>query len=315
VNRIAFCDQTQRRKKKRPKAFDRFMYTTSDFPVPRPYVVFKLLDANEDPAPYAHPKLIHIAGMVRHLAIELMKNDPPPWVENPADWVNRAVRGKRDDASSDDHKQFSYVPLPSIGHEHADAMIRNIMVVAPLGMDRELNYLAERLNGEALKPEGDAADCETDSKPQISQRVELQKFKPPSGKFIAERYLGMSKVWQTVTPVILDGHSKKSKTDKPDAVARETEKLICKALQRAGIETPCEFTWQSIPFLKNCLSAHKYDRDGRHTGYHRPSHLKDLTAVHVELRFNDRVPGPIAIGAGRHCGLGVFAALNREFHG
>ena len=30
--------------------------------------------------------------------------------------------------------------------------------------------------------------------------------------------------------VILDGHNKKSKTDKPEAIARETEKLICKAL-------------------------------------------------------------------------------------
>jgi CRISPR-associated protein Csb2 len=66
--------------------------------------------------------------------------------------------------------------------------------------------------------------------------------------------------------------------------------------------------WQSIPFLKNCLSAHKYDRDGRHTGYHRPAHLKDLTAVHVRLTFEHPVPGPLTIGAGRHCGFGLFAS-------
>lgn len=285
-------------------------YRRDTDPLPRPHAVFKLVDDNEDAYRYPHAKLIHIAGMMRHLAITVMKKAMPPWIENSDDWVSRVVRGKRDAASNDEHRQLSYVPLPSIGHAHADAMIRNVMVIAPLGMDRELAYLAERLSGEALKPEGDVGACENDKKPMIPQRIELRKFTPPKGKFIDTCYLGTSKIWQTVTPVILDGHNKKSKTDKPEAIARETEKLICKALLRAGIETPCGFTWQSVPFLKNCLSAHKYDRDGRHTGYHRPAHLKDLTAVHVRLTFTNPVPGPITLGAGRHCGFGLFAAID-----
>ncbi|HEX4796457.1 MAG TPA: type I-U CRISPR-associated protein Csb2 [Humisphaera sp.] len=283
-------------------------YRRDTDPAPRPHAVFKLIDANEDAYRYPHAKLIHVAGMVRHLAIERMTNAAPAWITDTGEWVNRVVRGKRD-ASSAEHQQFSYVPLPSIGHEHADAMIRNVMIVAPLGMERELNYLAERLNGEVLRPEGDAAECDADSKPQISQRIELQKFNPPSGKFISKCYLGLSRFWHTVTPVILDGHNRKSKNDKPEEIARATEKLICKALQRWGIETPCEFTWQSVPFLKNTLSAHKYDRDGRHTGYHRPAHLKDLTAVHVRLSFSHPVPGPLTLGAGRHCGFGLMAAV------
>ncbi len=106
------------------------------------------------------------------------------------------------------------------------------------------------------------------------------------------------RVWQTVTPVILPGHN-----DKKEA---KTIRLIQTALQQSGIETPCEFTWQTIPFLKNCLSAHKYDCNGRHTGYHRPAHLKDLTAIHVRLVFDHPVPGPITLGAGRHCGFGLM---------
>lgn len=294
----------------KPKVFDRVLYTSTERPIGRPHAVFKLVDENEDAFRYPHAKLVHIAGMVRHLAIKAMdaeKGDPPPWLENPADWVNRVVRGKRDVSSTDEHRQFSYVPLASIGHEHADALIRNVMIIAPMGMDRELAYLAERLNGEILKPEGEFESCDADSKPVIPQRIELRKFTPPKGRFIDTCYLGTSRVWHTVTPMILDGHNKKSKTDKPEQIARQTEKLIRKALQRAGIETPCEFTWQSIPFLKNCLSSHKYDRDGRHTGYHRPKHLKDLTAMHVRLTFTNPIPGPLAIGAGRHCGLGIFA--------
>ncbi|MCI0541677.1 MAG: type I-U CRISPR-associated protein Csb2 [Verrucomicrobiales bacterium] len=293
----------------KPRVFERVLYTSTERPIGRPYAVFKLLDANEDAYRYPHAKLIHIAGMLRHAAIERMNADPPSWIKDP-NWINRVVRGKRDESSADEHRQISYVPLPSIGHEHADAMIRNVMIVAPLGMDRELDYLSERLSGEVLNPKGYAEACESDSKPFISERIELQKFNPPAGKFIDTCYLGRSNVWQTVTPVILDGHNKKSKFGKPEAIARETEKLICKALRHVGIETPCEFTWQSIPFLKNCLSAHKYDRNGRHTGYHRPAHLNSLTAVHVRLTFTHPVPGPITIGAGRHCGFGVMAGID-----
>lgn len=296
----------------KPKVFDRVLYTSTERPAALPRAVFKLVDENEEPARCPHARLVHIAGMVRHVAIKMMKNGPPPWVEKSADWVNRVVRGKRDEAAGDDHRQFSYVPLPSIGHAHADAIVRNVMLIAPLGMERELRYLAERLEGQTLKPEGESDDYGSDSMPASGFQAELRGFKPQKGKFIDTHYLGTSRVWQTVTPVILDGHNKKSKSDKPAAIARATEKLIGKALQRAGIETPCEFTWQAQPFYKNCLSAHKYDRDGRHTGYHRPKRLKDLTAVHVRLKFEHPVPGPVVIGAGRHCGFGLMAAAVEE---
>jgi CRISPR-associated protein Csb2 len=307
VNRIAFSDQSMRHKRKWPKVFDRVLYKSTERPIGRPVAVFKMIDANEDAYRHPHAKLIHVAAMVRHLAIERMKADPPHWIDESDEWINRFVRGKRSESAADDHQQFSYVPLPSIGHEHADALIRNVMVIAPLGMERELAHLAERLNGEVLEPEYHADFCAADSAPSIFGRIELQKFNPPSGKFIRECYLNTSTVWQTVTPVILDGHNKKSKSDKLEAIARETEKLIRKALSRAGIETPCSFTWQSYPYLKHCLSAHKYDRNGRHSGYHRPKHLDHLTAVHVSLTFTHPVSGPITIGAGRHCGLGLMA--------
>jgi CRISPR-associated protein Csb2 len=289
-----------------PKVFDRVLYTSVERPIGRPCEVFKLLDANDDAYRYPHAKLIHIAGMVRHAAIDRMKADPPSWkAEESANWLESFVCGHRGDAEQ--HQQLSYVPLPSIGHEHADAMIRNVMLIAPLGCERELEYVAQRLDGEQLQPEEQVRSIGLEKSTPIPGLIFLSRFTPPPGKFIDRCYLGTSHVWRTVTPVVLDGHNKKSSKN-PEAIARETEKLICKALRRAGIETPCTFTWQSLPFLKNCLSAHKYDRNGRHTGYHRPAHLKDLTAVHVRLTFTHPVSGPITLGAGRHCGFGLFAA-------
>ena len=284
--------------------FDRVPYRRNDDPTPRPYAFFRLLDENGETARYPHAKLVHIAGMVRHLALtELMRTgDAPPGVADPAGWLNRFVRGKvqSGDEPQEPHEQLSYIPLPSIGHAHADAMVRNVMLVAPIGCERELEFVAGRIHGGLLSPEGDGGPCETDSKLHgIPESIE--RFTPPAGKFIANCYLGTSRTWHSVTPVILDGHN-----DKKDA---KTKRLIQTALQRAGVETPCGFTWQAVPFVNNCLSAHKYDRDGRHTGYHRPHHLKDLTAVHVRITFEHPVPGPLALGAGRHCGFGLMAAV------
>ena len=278
-------------------ATEQVRYRRDTDPAARPVAVFKLLNANEDPARYPHARLVHIAGMVRHVAIEAMTEAGAG-----ADFVNRVIRGKRDPASGDAHQQISYVPLPSIGHAHADGIIRNIMLVAPLGMERELADLARRIDGLPLKPEGELGAGQSNPPPADAYRAELRQFTPPKGRFIDTRYLGTSSIWHSVTPLILDGHNDK----KPG----KTIKLIQTALQRAGIETPCEFTWQSVPFFRNCLSAHKYNRAGRHTGYHRPPHLKDLSAVHVRIEFAHPIPGPLTLGAGRHCGFGLMAVAD-----
>jgi CRISPR-associated protein Csb2 len=314
ANRAAVENQAERRRKRWPRVFDRVLYTNPERAIGKPYAVFKLLDASEDRVRYPHAKLIHVAGMTRHLAIYRMSRVPPGWVD-PAEWVNRVVRGKRDESCQDEHRQFSYVPLPSIGHEHSDAMIRNVMIVAPLGMDRELAYLAEKLNGELLIPEVRADSCAaTQAQPIASGSIELERFNPPAGKFIERHYLATADIWHTVTPVILPGHN--------DHKPEKTVKLIQRALEQSGIETPCEFAWQSIPFLKHCLSAHKYDSQGKPTGYFRPTYLNGNTMVHLRLRFGRRkldgdaesewlpanVTGPIVVGAGRHCGFGLMAA-------
>jgi hypothetical protein len=59
--------------------------------------------------------------------------------------------------------------------------------------------------------------------------------------------------------------------------------------------------------------------------YVLPNHFSEQTAVHLTIRFGTRevtndtnrkwipavvpIPGPLVIGAGRHCGFGVLAAV------
>jgi CRISPR-associated protein Csb2 len=293
----------------KPRVFGRVFYASSERPLGWPYELFALRDESGDSLAYPLAKISHVAAWLRCAAIKAMRPDmngyPPPDLDEPEKWVVATVAGHRN-PTAEGHGQFSYVPLPSIGQEHADAMIRRVMIVAPFHEETHLRHLGEQMDGMPLTAESNS-DVVT---PPILHRMTLDN--------VSRCYLATADTWASVTPVILPGHN--------DHKPAKTVKLIQRALQQSGIEAACEFTWQAVPFFNNTLSAHKYDRHGRHVGYHRPAHLKDLAAIHLQIRFGHgtdvskshwipcNAQGPLIVGSGRHCGLGLFApaSLNRS---
>jgi CRISPR-associated protein Csb2 len=269
----------------KPQVFTRIFYASIERPLGRPAVSFTLRSAAGDFYPYPPGKLMHLAGMMRHAAIQAMTQYPPDGLEDAAAWVDSFVAGHRlEDINN--HERFSYIPLPSIGHEHADAMIRRVMITAPFGYEEHLDHLASQLDGVQLEPE-------VGIKGPVLDRLSADK--------VQRRYLEVSSVWASVTPVILPGHD--------DHKPPKTIRLIQRALRLSGIDQPCGFTWSALPNFANCLTAHKYDRLKRHVGYYRPQHLEGLTAVHLRVSFESPIAGPLCIGAGRHHGFGVLASV------
>lgn len=262
-------------------------------PVSYPTAVFELRSDAGSFCRYSQRKLIHIAGMVRHLAKEAMQQSPPADVAD--DWVQRYVLGHRDGVA-DEHRQFSFLPMPSIGADHADQMVRRVMVVAPVGDGAWLEYLASRLAGSQLKPEN--GNEFGDQEPPTLVRV--------YGDKVARRYTSASNVWASVTPVILPGHD--------DKKTAKTRKLIEAALTQSGIEQTCTYEWSAHSCFRNSLSAHKYHKD-RDTDQRRwqfenvKDYLRDRTWVHLKVTFENELkfPGPLVIGTGRHCGFGLMA--------
>jgi CRISPR-associated protein Csb2 len=272
-----------------PRIYEKVFYTSTERPIGRPYRVFKLEYSDPKHKPFPHRKLIHIAAMVRHLAIEAMKHDPPRGVDT--DWIERYIAGHAGEGVQD-HRQLSYLPLQSIGRPHTDPGVRRVMIVAPVGDDAWLNHVARHLASSTLEPQrGD--EFGGDEPPLLI---------PVRNDNIAPYYTKPSNLWTSVTPVILPGHD--------DHKPAKRMALIEKALAQSGIDQPCEFEWSAFSRFRKPYSAHKYDKDKRPQGYIRPGYLVSQTAVHLTLRFKDglKFPGPIAIGAGRHCGLGVLAS-------
>jgi len=188
------------------------------------------------------------------------------------------------------------VPLPSVGHAHSDPGVRRVMIVAPIGDDEFLEHLARHIDGRQLEAEqpGDLRG------PVFLSRVHYDG--------VISSYTAAVRTWASFTPVILPGHD--------DRKPEKTGKLIEKALAQSGVNQRCEFEWSAFSHFTQSYTAHKYVRDNhakngkRQAGYIRPDHLIDLTTVHLRLTFEAPVPGPLTIGAGRHCGFGLMAAVN-----
>ncbi len=125
---------------------DQVRYRRDTDSLPCSFVTFRLVDENEDSVAYPQAQLIHIAGMVRHLARNCMKDHPPDDLRgrSPEQWLRQYVAGHQsleDNATGLTHTQFSYLPLPSIGHAHTDPAVRRVMIVAPVGDEMWLDHL------------------------------------------------------------------------------------------------------------------------------------------------------------------------------
>lgn len=247
-------------------------YATAASLAPRPHVAFML--ARDATRPLVLPaRRTHVAsGLVRHVVIGAGMRDG-----RPEEWIRHHLAGHGDGELVND--RLSCLPLPSIGHEHADGAVRRVLVASPSGADPEsVAWAAERLEGVELIEEG-------------TGRVlgYLREAAPDDG--VVEHYTKRARRWATVTPVILPGHD--------DRRRGKAEALFARAIEQAGLEhAVAEFALRREPYWPGTLHVRDYDV---------PPYLRGMGRWHADVLFREAVQGPIAIGAGRHVGLGLLA--------
>ncbi len=274
----------------------------------RPFAAFILRPLDEDSG-YVSFRLARascVAAMLRHAACQAARNDvdhrPGAWRNE--DWSLRFVAGHGPTGSpkrrskSDGHPRFSYLPLPSLGYTHADGLIRRTIIAEPIGGDgRSARWIAQRLDGAVLQDEdrGPVAMLESTDPNDSNFRTVFRLF--------AHRDSTRgSTLWTSVTPVILPGFD--------DRKQKKRDELLLECLRHAGIDL------QSVECLESRIPA--WPTYGGwaptlvHGAFMRPAYLKHLPACHVRIRFRIPFAGPLSLGAGRHCGLGVMAMMEPE---
>jgi CRISPR-associated protein Csb2 len=229
-----------------------------------------------------------VAAMLRHAACRAAEEDQGYWDAVPGG-SNMYVAGHtRDDPAlrrGPTPPRFSYLSLPSIGGPHADGMIRRVLVAEPFDGDgRQAEWAGWRLAGRELIDEqcGTVATLE-----RLDERGR--------GAPVLPRFTGRSRDWVAATPVVLPGYDG-LKTEK-------AARLLCRACEQAGLPEGCV---ESLEFVGPPAHAGSVGR------WFVPKYLRKWPLRWVRIRFKQEAAGPIALGAGRHCGLGVLCAVFPE---
>jgi CRISPR-associated protein Csb2 len=247
-----------------------------------------------------------VAGLVRHATAQAAQEQG--WS---AERVREFVLGHGEQgAQATTDNRLMYLPLPSITPLRVES-IRRVLIAAPPGED--LTRVRQLLNGRELISRG------------RSDPVAMLAVSSPSDTTVTP-YLRASRVWSTVTPVVLPGF------DDPDGVRRRLQSrdttnpmhaeekrrqlaaldrrvcdLLLRAFQHAGVGAglmslekldsgEAGLEWRDVGFRPGLDLARRYYLA-----------TPQYPRYHVRVRFAHPVRGPLAVGAGRYRGLGLFA--------
>ena len=240
----------------------------------RPHAVFELPEG----VAFRQEDVAKVAAMLRSLAIRTADSDTHEFPGGTSVYV-AGHAGK----STRTPERFSFLPLPTIGHRNADGMIRRLLIAEPFGGEgTHAGWARSRLLSSVLRDE-DGSD----------RGVLLGLWRQTSPGLV-QRYLGPVRTWSTVTPVVLPGFD--------DGKYSKAQGLLATALEQA--EIPADAVEDAVMRKAPLWPGSQHPRH-----YFVPNYLRGRSRWHVRLVFREPVGGPIAVGAGRHAGLGLFAAV------
>ena len=180
---------------------------------------------------------------------------------------------------------YALIPLPNVGHPHADGRILGLALLEPReirpGIQAKVLAWAMALR-EILLPGG---------LPLSLQRASMETR--PIWTLNPLRWQRRGRRWATVTPVIFDRHPKRG------ADTLEVLKLSCRY---AGLPEPCcggielGSPIRGVPESRSFALREDWDKGTPIRSY----------VAHVWLEFKEEMEGPILLGRGRYLGIGLM---------
>lgn len=230
------------------------------------------------------------------------------------------LTGHDPDGSPTSSPHAAFLALPFAGFLHADGHVMGLAIALPKGIPvlergRWLGpLLVDPLTGDAVK-----APLKLWGEGLPDWSVQLEERPSPPLMLQNEVWTKPSTTWASVTPVVLDKFPKASRGEDRKAWAAEVVEIIKLACTRAGLPEPIEVDVDTTAWQTGIPRAWaKTRRLHGGAGSNRTAPLGDgfpeLTnkpsrpakpQVHVWLRFDRRVAGPVILGAGRFAGYGL----------
>jgi len=216
--------------------------------------------------------------------------------------IERALIG-RGGTEADKAARVQVVPLPSIGHAHADRMIRRLLVRVPPNCPIAHDSIGWSFSGLSLKIDAETGEI-------------LLGLVAADDKSML-RYYGAGSApaarWRTVTPVAVPWEVVRLVSSPPVvggdrrggshriAGQAQVARAVQQALRHAGISASADVKRiQHEPFETKGKRAEAFAHGSR---------FAEERLWHVEVEFKDAVAGPVVIGDGRYLGLGLMRPL------
>ena len=261
------------------------------YDAPPDRIVFSLREGNAR-AGFAPRRLREAAALVaetRDRAAERLCDAAPAQAEN----VTRYLIG-RSATEADKAARVRIVPIPSIGHVHADMSLRRLAIYVPQSCPLRTDDIAWAF----------AQVAWTDSDGVVVS--ELQRA--DDDEHMAERYENTGRRWRSVTPLVLaaarrrvDPPRKSHEAKVAAKRAREESRAVRavhQALRHADVRvSPAAVRAQREPFDSHGERAELFAAETR---------FPKETLWHAEIVLAEPVVGPLLLGDGRYLGLGLM---------
>lgn len=201
-----------------------------------------------------------------------------------------------------DHPHVAFVPLPFVGHEHADGALLGCALVLPRELsksDREvLLRLVAKWEMERADERGDLTLAGGTLPPFIVRRVDVSV----KAALDPTRWCRASTRFITATPIALDrnpGNLRSNQERTAHKAAQQAQQSISDACIHVVGVRPISVEVSLAPLLAGAQHVRNFlpwpGRPGR----------TPRVRVHADIRFGERVQGPLLLGAGRYFGLGL----------
>lgn len=249
-----------------------------------------------------------VARAMRGALMSHAKNPPP-----------ELLSGHKPTGEPLDIPHLAIVPLPFVGHEHATGDLLGLALVFPRGADaaqRQAVLQAIGLWEASLRSDGEDQE--------LAETPPLKLVLGRSGEMLIERiewgeaslktlrpetWCWASRSWVTATPIALDrnpGNLYARDSKEAEAAYSKAQESIAAACEHIGLPRPTRVqVHPSVP-LHGAAKARAYPSFPPDPKKHQ------RVKVHARLEFDDRIRGPLLIGAGRYFGLGLLWPLRHE---
>ena len=235
---------------------------------------------------------LRATGALRGLLMRECSEQPPP------EWLS----GHRSSGGPSTMPHVAFVPLPFVGGRYSDGSVLGLGVILPEDLDplearRCLGSILEDPNNGLPRQhrlfDGQWLEC----------RIELAAGEHAPRSLDPDTWTGGptgSRVWATVTPVVLDRHFKGE-----DKWTRAAES-VKDACGNVGLPRPMEVSLHPVSPVEGVPQAREFPRMTRKSDGGRRSHS------HAKIFFDQPVRGPVVVGAGRFRGYGLCRPLDEQ---